>query len=718
MKLKGINPLEQHVEKIVLGGVSIVLVGVLALQFVTSPTIKVGTRELPPKNAFDPAKQAAAALETQLASEAFEPPEGATGESIAQAIKRRISTSGRAESMASLGQAPKFGAVDVGAATGLRFAAVAAPAPGSVVASGYRATVDPRVPREVEGLAALLPAQQPFDMGVISVETSFDGTALRSLMERDPDGESGPLSPLPRSWWEGGFEVLAVEMERQLLGADGSWGPSEAVAPMPGQVRPLSELRAGLSDGEAVTLTNVRQAVSVAAGSRAEVLSPRFYATIAGPKWAPPSELVMTGTDPGADEVSRLKRQLASIDRDIEQKQKALENVGQDPGRQGERPGREGGGGGGPRPGERGPRQPTEQQPNRDEARRQAIQNQIDRLQKQRDDLVVQLRGLGETVDGEGAAEGGLRPVELDAGPILDRDSIAVWSHDLRAEAGATYRYRVRLVMNNPLFGRATALADDQQKLAEAPTVEGAWSAWGDPVSLDPEQFYFISSANAGDLLGGPRASAEVFKFYYGYYRRGTTPLEPGDPIRSEIRIANGDKLEIYDLDAAPTANQPDRPGEGPGQPGYIEPPGGRPGEGGGPRGNPQQPTRPSGVERLAVLPGGQPGPTVISAAVEATLLDVALVPAGQRAGSETFEAFLRDRGGRIIARRPDRETGTELYARVRASAAAGEAQVAPEPEPESTRAPAGEPGRTRPVDDHGPSSNPRDPGGGGGGGG
>ena len=33
MKLKGINPIEQHVEKIVLAVVGIVFVGVLALQF-------------------------------------------------------------------------------------------------------------------------------------------------------------------------------------------------------------------------------------------------------------------------------------------------------------------------------------------------------------------------------------------------------------------------------------------------------------------------------------------------------------------------------------------------------------------------------------------------------------------------------------------------------------------------------------------------------------
>ena len=49
MKLKGINPLEQHVEKIVLGLVALVFVGVLAVQFLVSPnSVDYDGQPIPP----------------------------------------------------------------------------------------------------------------------------------------------------------------------------------------------------------------------------------------------------------------------------------------------------------------------------------------------------------------------------------------------------------------------------------------------------------------------------------------------------------------------------------------------------------------------------------------------------------------------------------------------------------------------------------------------
>ena len=49
MKLKGVNQFEQHIEKIVLGVVFLILLGVIALQFVTTPNnIEDGGRSIPP----------------------------------------------------------------------------------------------------------------------------------------------------------------------------------------------------------------------------------------------------------------------------------------------------------------------------------------------------------------------------------------------------------------------------------------------------------------------------------------------------------------------------------------------------------------------------------------------------------------------------------------------------------------------------------------------
>ena len=56
MKLKGINPIEQHVEKLVLGVVALVLLAVLVIQFALPPQgVSVGSAsDIPPEDALDP----------------------------------------------------------------------------------------------------------------------------------------------------------------------------------------------------------------------------------------------------------------------------------------------------------------------------------------------------------------------------------------------------------------------------------------------------------------------------------------------------------------------------------------------------------------------------------------------------------------------------------------------------------------------------------------
>ncbi|MFN9970643.1 MAG: hypothetical protein ACK58T_12155, partial [Phycisphaerae bacterium] len=67
MKLKGINPIEQHLEKAVVGVTGLVFLGVIAQQFLTQPNqVTVGNATLPPERAFEPVKQAADTLKGRL----------------------------------------------------------------------------------------------------------------------------------------------------------------------------------------------------------------------------------------------------------------------------------------------------------------------------------------------------------------------------------------------------------------------------------------------------------------------------------------------------------------------------------------------------------------------------------------------------------------------------------------------------------------------------
>ena len=77
MKLKGINPFEQHVEKLVLGLVSVVFLGVLAMQFLYSPNqVDIGGgKRVPPQNIYVELGREADQLLGQIEDPDPQPPE-------------------------------------------------------------------------------------------------------------------------------------------------------------------------------------------------------------------------------------------------------------------------------------------------------------------------------------------------------------------------------------------------------------------------------------------------------------------------------------------------------------------------------------------------------------------------------------------------------------------------------------------------------------------
>src|SRR5690606_4397936 len=109
------------------------------------------------------------------------------------------------------------------------------------------------------------------------------------------------------------------------------------------------------------------------------------------------------------------------------------------------------------------------------------------------------------------------------------------------------------------------------------------------------DRYFFITSAHEGDQLGGtrapPRARAEVFEFFYGYYRKGEIgQLEPGDQIVAQVKLPDSSKLLIFDMPEPGLAQAggeepPLGGGRGPGPAiGGAPPP---PGEEGQPKGTP-----------------------------------------------------------------------------------------------------------------------------------
>lgn len=723
MKLKGIGWFEQNVDKVVVGLSGAVLLGVIAYQFLVHPNqVKVGSgAPVPPQKAFAEVTKAAQKLAAELRTTEPALPEVAPVD-LMTAYRKGIESSDPPRArLVALGRAPTLGAgLDLsltagGASTGAPIAVPALPGPSGAVAAAYRATIDPTEVLASPELRAILPSEQPFDCSVVSVEATFNGAALRDALAADPDGEAGPIRAMPGAWWRDAVEVIAVELEREELVEGTEWTNATVVPPMPGRPSLLAQVQQQVR-GPA----QMNPVVDAARRQSGQVVQPAFYRTIAGPAWVPPSEVIPPDLLNEKDARKRqLEKQVADTRRAIERLQDQLRRSG---GREREPEGGHGGDAkGGGREGSRtGGRQSDPS--DRASAAARNIERNIQQKEEQLARFEAELAAL-ESAAAPGDAALAHAGTETRT-RLMETSDLRVWAHDTTARPGTTYRYRVRLVLNNPAFGRGATLAPEQRGVAEQPLVRTEPSEWTAPVAVDPDRYFFLTSATEGDALGGPRASAEVYEFYYGYWRKGSVSLEPGDVIQADVRLPKG-MLYLYDL-AALEKGAPGAPQALP-----VPPP---PGPGGKPGAQPgEAPRPPGGGAGSTPEPGEQPlppgvtlAPETRTVAMDSYLLDVArasVVPESELGGSvkALYQAYLRDPTGRIAVRIPEVDRSQAAYKRVSFSAREGETQGRPVVREEPRPGPGEDP--RRPREDHGyPDEDTRrqdpDDGGGGGGGG
>lgn len=728
MKVKGINPIEQNVEKIVLGVAGAALLGVVAMQVLGGSTVEVKAGQAPVAldRAYEPVKVEAQAVMAQMTEGSPRLPEAPVVDLLGQyntsagkpvAVRPRLVALGPPMSLSTSASADNAQPI-----TDAVYSAIRVPAPAAPSVNSFRSTLDPiQVSRSPE-IAAIVPVAQPHDKAAITIETTFNGRALQEMLRTDPDGAGGPIRPIPLRWWQDGLEIVAIHAERQTQRADGSWSDAEAVAPMPGQI----DLLKPTAPEERFNPVTIRGVIASARQMSRQVLRPDYFRVIAGSPWMPPSAAAKVATiESRRPEIDRLLNARREMERQIRVQEALLERGpatntprtqpgGGEPGRQ-------------PEPPRTNPTQPATQDP--------AMQAIRARIAEFRDQLVRSeetLKAIGVGIDGKPlpvweAEEEGLS----NALPPLENDAVDLWVHDVRVESGAVYRYRMQVVLNNPFFGNGPALLADQQSLAAEPFLYGEWSDWSAPAAVEQDRYYFVTAASTRDALGAmPRAQVEVFEFYYGFWRRGTASLAGGDIVVAEVELPAPEFRPLYDLTKPPSTGptvvpgQPVNPGGPPPRPGEEseaeqrirerqEREGRNPGNPGFPGGPPPGPVLPQ-VTALAV-----PGPAKLPVArTNAVLLDVTTLPGGQDtviAGMrEVVQAIFRTSSGRIEVRSPDTDRVADSYRRLRQSAEAGMRQNQPEPVREEEPEPVFVP----PPINRNPSVPPGGGGGGGGGGG
>lgn len=720
MKLKGINPIEQHIEKLVLGLMGLVFVGVLAMQFLISPNeVEYERQNIPPDRVLTRLGDHARGIHGQMISPEPSRPEVATPDLTARFERSFSEPLLRADRLAgvSLGRPFELAIAEVQALDG-PVTPLELPAPTGVLFASHWSTVDPFFADTHPEIRPYLPDSQPLDKVTVSVELPVNGKAIRQALEQAGEGQRA----IPSHWWSNGgvglVEVLSVELERQERDHDGMWSEPERVEQVRWTPDALGALNETAPEGETVTWGSIRLADLIAMAGMAQddpslVSQPMYLPSIAGVEWVPPSKIGERAADlDRQSKIDRLEREIARLRATVEQVRDQQQGR---TGRQAATPGRDprsGGGGSSLIIGGGGtPSAPSSRTPRADplEKRIESLNSQIAAKEDELDALFaaggddpastrtrrqaspridpMQDPGGGFLLGGDPRTVGDPRSSRPTAasrratraqpsgvvspGPLLDQENYSVWAHDLTATPGAVYRYRIRYAVNNPLFGRERSLGSDNPSLlalAKQPLVRSPWSDWTQPVNVGRTSYFFVTSAREEGQLSqrSSSATAEVYRMFYGYYRKHTITLEPGDPVQGEFRLP--DNLPLIDVRSVDAASLEAYFAEREGS------------------------DRAIGSQTPADPPEDRPWlrkvPTRLSLTVDAVMLDVAEYPLIEEAAMEggqprrLFEVFFYDPLSGVVARRPDRDRGMGEYTMVEQSARLSESGEVRRPDP------------------------------------
>jgi len=195
--------------------------------------------------------------------------------------------------------------------------------------------------------------------------------------------------------------------------------------------------------------------------------------------------------------------------------------------------------GGDGRGGERKPPDADQRREERERERLENLRKKLAEFETQLEDLATELADLGVAPDGKPLASTAQFAEPLDSILQPSLKSVTLWTHDLAAVPGQTYRYKARLRVTNPFYGNAERLIEEQRALAQAPSVLSAESDWSEPTSVEPSVVYFVTAATqpGGPLQSDAKASVEAFEFFYGYWRQARAQLQPGDTFAASAAV-------------------------------------------------------------------------------------------------------------------------------------------------------------------------------------
>ncbi|HWL08626.1 MAG TPA: hypothetical protein VNQ76_09485, partial [Planctomicrobium sp.] len=108
---------------------------------------------------------------------------------------------------------------------------------------------------------------------------------------------------------------------------------------------------------------------------------------------------------------------------------------------------------------------------------------------------------------------------------------------DFNVEPGKTYRYRVRLVLRNPNYGRRLQDAGGIAHIIEGETRTTPWSTVTEPVSVEEDIKYFVTDTRelSGKFL--PIARFDMFEWNpsFGTFVNSLLEIRSGQPLSDKV---------------------------------------------------------------------------------------------------------------------------------------------------------------------------------------
>lgn len=594
MKPKGINPLELHVEKIVIG-CAIVIVALLgARQLFTQPNaieIQGESKALAPSELDQYIARKAEQLETAMAtSETIDIPQIETlsewfvdehSRTQADKLKNPVSL--------TRPTTYKIGGSEIVETGAQQYADFIPPSPKNMRIHVRRYSIEPAEIVMYPKLADIVGDHPPFDLPVVHVLGNVDGTKIKKMLETIQEDKR----TIPSVWWQDDMSILDVSLERQQLLADGTWSKTELVPHVPGDAE---DLRTRIND---LRFNEMDDFMGYIGQLGEEVYQVPFYRLYDGSEW---SIKLLKADEPLTDEEEMLlnlfkksQRKRMDLERRIERYDLSQERKNNNKKNSDSRGSDTGGGfgeGGATGKGrDTGSSRDTQDKKSAREIMVEALDTAIqeedfarERVRTAMPDYVfddekpVESKnsqddkgrdrsseeygtgfgeGTGFDEGGGGSVKGRSTPrstprsrstgakgsggINSEVASLLENEKLEVWTHDINVEPGNTYRYRLIVDYFNPFYGRSSRLDTAQKSLADKVITPSVATEWSDPVRVTPPQQFYAVDGNTGNLIADRKATFEIYLFSGGQHRMTSLTVKPGDPIGEQKTIMKED---------------------------------------------------------------------------------------------------------------------------------------------------------------------------------